>query len=133
VSYEYWQDNGSDPPTRIADFTDLSGQRVPGELSGADGLKVGQRVVVTVDPAEKVPMVLGTPTGSGAFRIVKISAGIEELALVWPAYRGAAVFLRTKKPRKPQDLQELLEPQGRPVSRVEPIATTHETGNALDG
>ena len=117
VSYEYWQDNGPDPSTRMADFTDLSGRPVPGELSEADGLKVGQRVVITVDPAGKVPMVLGTPTGSGAFRIVKIAGGIEVLTLVWPAYRGAAVLLRNKKPRTPrdpQDLQEPLESQGSP-------------------
>jgi hypothetical protein len=139
VSYVYWQGDGSDPGARMAAFTDLSGRPVPGELSGADSLKVGQRVVVTVDPAGKVPMVLGTPTGSGDFRIAKISGGIEVLTLVWPAYRGAVVLLRTKKPRKPldpqgpQDLPESLEPQGRTVSDVVPIATIHETGDVLDG
>ena len=65
VSHVYWQDNGSDAPTRMVDFTDVSGQPVPGELAGAGGLKVGQRVTVTVDPAGKVPMALGTPTGAG--------------------------------------------------------------------
>ncbi|NUR57155.1 MAG: hypothetical protein HOV87_00350 [Catenulispora sp.] len=110
VSHVYWQDGGADPPTRMVDFTDLSGQPVPGELAGNSGLKVGQRVTVTVDPAGKVPMALGTPTGAGAFRKAKIAGGIEELALVWPAYRGAVVFLRAKKPRKPQDSQDLQEP-----------------------
>jgi hypothetical protein len=133
VSNVYWQDNGSDPRVRMADLADMTGQPVPGELSGADGLKVGQRVVVTLDPAGKVPMVLGAPTGSGAFRMVKIAGGIEAITLVWPAYLGAAALLRTKKPPKPQapqDLREPLEPQDRSVSDAEPIATTHETGNA---
>jgi hypothetical protein len=103
VSRVYWQDNGADPPTRLVYVTDLSGQPVPGELIGANGLKVGQRVTVSVDPAGKVPMALGTPTGSEAFRTARIAGGIEELALAWPAYRGAAVFLRKRKPRKPQD------------------------------
>ncbi|NUP50110.1 MAG: hypothetical protein HOW97_22775 [Catenulispora sp.] len=130
VSHVYWQDGGSDAPTRMVDFTDLSGQPVPGALAGAGGLKVGQRVTVTVDPAGKVPMALGTPTGAGAFHTAKIAGGIEELALIWPAYRGAAVFLRTKKPRKPQDLQEFLEPlvpQAEPVSQIERTATIDET------
>ena len=135
VSYVYWRDNDTDPRVRMADLTDVTGQPIPGELSGADGLKVGQRVVVTVDPAGKVPMVLGTPKDSGAFRMVKIAGGIEALTLVWPAYLGAAALLRTKKPPKPQapqDLRESLEPQDWPVSDAEPIATTHETPNALD-
>lgn len=129
VSRVYSQDNGAaEPPTRMADFTDLSGRPVPGELSDAHGLKVGQRVTLTVDPAGKVPMALGTPTGAHAFRIVKIAGGTEELLLVWPAYRGAAVLLRTKRPRKPQDApplqdpQEPLEPQARPASDGEPVA-----------
>ena len=115
VSHQYSQDNGADPPTRMTEFTDLSGQPIPGELSGVGGLKVGQRVTVTVDPAGKVPMVLGTPTGAGACHIVKITGGVEGLLLVWPAYRGAARLLRTKKARKPEEppgRQEPVEPQG---------------------
>lgn len=77
-------------------------------------------------------MALGTPTGAGAFRIAKIAGGIEELALMWPAYRGAVVFLRAEKPHKPQDPQEPLEPQAGPVSHVERTPTIDETGSALD-
>jgi len=121
VSRVYSQDNGPDPPTPLADFTDLSGRPVPGELSDPHGLKVGQRVTITVDPAGKEPMVLGTPTGDEAFRVVKIAGGIEVLLLVWPAWRGAVVLLRKKKPRKPQDSQhpqEPSEPRGAPASRA---------------
>lgn len=124
VSRVYWQSDGTDGSTRMADFTDLSGQPVPGELSEAGGLKVGQQVTLTVDPAGKVPMALGTPpTGDGAFHTVKIACGVEALALLWPAYRGAVVFLRVKRPPKAQDLQDLQDLQDSPDSpdRPEPV------------
>lgn len=118
VSHVRWQNNGSDPPTRMVDVTDSSGRPVPGELTGGDGLKVGQRVTVTVDPAGKMPMVLGTPTGAGAFHTAKIAGGIEGLALLWPAYRGAVVLLRRKRSQEAGGLQDSQDSQDSQNSQV---------------
>ncbi|MFF3660300.1 hypothetical protein [Streptomyces olivochromogenes] len=102
----YWVDQGADPPSHVSQLADLSGQPLPGKLSG-DGLNVGRTVTVTVDPQRKIPVLLGTPsTGSGKFRAAGITAGVEILFLALAAYRGAADQLATKTTDKPKRTQK---------------------------
>ncbi|MER6424210.1 hypothetical protein [Streptomyces sp. NPDC001137] len=105
VTDVYWVDQGADPPSHAAQLADLSGQPLPGTVSG-DGLKAGQAVTVTVDPRGEIPVLLGTPsTGSGNFRTAGITAGVEILFLAWAAYRGAADRLATKTTHEPRPTQ----------------------------
>ncbi|MFF4508238.1 hypothetical protein [Streptomyces sp. NPDC001401] len=106
VTDTYWVDQGADPPLFVAELKDPSGRPVPGRVYG-EKVKVGQTIIVTVDPKGKVPLSTGgRPTGSGKFVAAGIAAGIEILLLAWAAFRGTADRLAEKATVVPEQTQE---------------------------
>lgn len=97
---------GQDAPLFVAALNDPSGRPIPGRIYGKK-VKVGQNIVVTVDPRGKIPPSTGRrPTGSRTFLAAGVSAAAEILFLAWAAFRGTAERLAAKATDEPERTQE---------------------------